>query len=164
MANLSNRALDAAQIVFSGEAGLKISLESLAEQMGREVNEAKFLLERRLWGSKWTDKQVESRLPRIAFSLRRLKSKGAEKLSRASTCATLHVEIAISAEKAELVQAGIADYIDAVLDLLDRNQGLWAPGVFYAGEYQVDINALAKGGLNYTQSAVFEIEVYLWQE
>jgi hypothetical protein len=164
MASLCNRALDAAYILFGGEAGLKISLENLSEETGREIEIAAFVLERRMWGSKWNDRDAQTRLPRVSFSLARLKSKGAEKLSRNAASATLQVEIAASGEKPEQVSEEISNYIDGVIDVLDRNRGLWAAGVFYAGEFEVDIKALAKGGLNYTQSAVFEIEVYLWHE
>jgi hypothetical protein len=164
MASLSNRALDAAYVLFSGEAGLKISLENLSEEMGRQVSIANFLLERRLWGSKLSERDVDTRLPRVSFSLNRMSSKGAEKLSRNAARATLQVEIVVTAEKPEQVANETSNYIDGVMDVLDRNRGLWAAGVFYAGEFEVDIKPLAKGGLNYTQSAVFEIEVYLWQE
>lgn len=164
MASLSNRALDAAYILFSGEAGLKISLENLSEEMGQEVVISEFLLERRLWGAKLSDRDVDTRLPRVSFSLNRLSSKGAEKLSRSAARATLQLEVAISAERSEKVTNDLTNYIDGVIDVLDRNRGLWSSGVYYAGEFEVDIKPLAKGGLNYTQSAVFEIEVYLWQE
>jgi hypothetical protein len=164
VANLTNQALNALYLLLSGEAGLKISLENLAEAQGREVQDAKFQLERRLWSAKWSEREGETRLPRVAFSLKQLSSRGAEKLARSSAKATLLVEIAISAEKAEQVQNAVADYIDALLDVLERNRGLWSAGVFYAGEFDVEIKPLAKGGLNFTQSAVFEIEVYLWQE
>ncbi len=164
MPNLTNRALAAAFRIFSGEAGLKISLENVLAAQQQPQTEMKFLLERRLWGSKWTDRESESRLPRISFALTRLSSKGAEKLSRSSARATLEMAILLTEERASGVEEQMAHYVDAVIDVLDRNRGLWGSGVFYAGEFQVDIKPLAKGGVNYVQHAAFEIEIYLWQE
>jgi hypothetical protein len=164
MLNYANRALDAAEVIFSGDAGLKISLENLYEQQGREVLEAAFQLERRFLGTRPAERDSESRLPRVSLSLRRLTSKGAERLASASATASVQIEVSVSAERADTTHAMTSDYIDAVLDVLSRNRGLWAGGVYYAGEFAVEVRPLAKGGLNYAQSCVFEIEIHLWQE
>jgi hypothetical protein len=166
--SLSNRALDAAQRVLSGEGGLKASVEAILEQRQQPITEARLLIERRLWNGKQTGKDAgrdrDTRLPRVAFSLTRLSSKGAEKLARSSARATLEVLLTVSSERADLAGERLTDLADAVIDLLDRHRGLWDTGVFYAGEFQVDFEPLTQGGLNYTQTAAFEIEIYLWQE
>lgn len=164
MANLSTKAVDSAYILFGGEAGLKVNLESLAELQGRPVEEARFVLERASWGTKYSERTPESRHPRVALSLKRISGKGVEKFSRKAARATLLAEIQVSGETAEKVSQQTMDFVDATISLLDRNQGLWNAGAFYAGEYAVEWKPLAKGGLNYTQIATFEIELYLWQD
>jgi hypothetical protein len=58
----------------------------------------------------------------------------------------------------------ISDYVDALCDVLNRNQGLWSKGVYYAGGFDVDVAPISKGGLNFVQSATISIEIHLWQE
>ncbi len=164
MASLVNKALDAAEIVFSGEAGLKVSIETIREMHGGVLVEADFVIERRLWGGRTTERDGDTRKPRLSLAVRHLSSKGSEKLSAASATAILQIEVLTSGERASDVQRSSGEYIDAVVDVLGRNRGLWANGVYYAGQYDVELKPLAKGGLNYTQACVFEIEVHLWQE
>jgi hypothetical protein len=162
--NLSSRAVTAAQDILAGESGLKVSVEAIQEIRGELAKEARFQVDTDHWNQKMTERIPANRNPKISVSLVSLHRGQKEKLAEFTALATLQIELASTHERADSLQGLISDYADALCDVLNRNQGLWSKGVYYAGGFNVDIAPISKGGLNFVQSATISIEIHLWQE
>jgi hypothetical protein len=162
--NQSTRAVRAASDLLRGETGLKVSLEQIQSRRGDLHREAVFEVEARHWGTKVPERTPTARTPRIAVFLRKLTAGKSEKLGAAAVTAELGMELQVTHERADDLQILLNDCVDGVCDVLARNQGLWGHGAYYAGGYEVEISPIAKGGLNYVQSANVTLQIHLWQE
>lgn len=162
--NLSSKAVTAAQDILAGESGLKISVEAIQELRGQLAKEARFQVDTDHWNPKMTERIPANRNPKISVSLVKLYRGQKEKLAEFTALATLQLELSSTHERADSVQSLVSDYVDALCDVLNRNQGLWSKGVYYAGGFDVDISSVSKGGLNFVQSATISIQIHLWQE
>ncbi len=162
--NLSSKAVEAAQSMLSGEAGLKVSVEAIQDVRGSLAAEASFQIDTDYWNGKASERIPANRNPKISVALVKLQRGQKEKLSEFAALATLQIELIGTLERADLLQSQIGDYVDAICDVLNRNQGLWSKGVFYAGGFNVAISPVSKGGLNYLQDATVTFEIHLWQD
>lgn len=162
--NLSTRAVSAAREMLSGPSGLKFSIESIQELRGSLATEARFSVDTSYWNSRLADRVPANRFPRVSIALTRLYRGQKDKLADFSALASMQFELTLTHEKADELQSSIGDYVDALCDVLTRNQGLWSAGVFYAGGFTVNIEPVSRGGLNFIQSATIAFEIHLWQE
>jgi hypothetical protein len=162
--NLSSNVVKAAQNILAGESGLKLSVEAIQELRGQLAKEAKFEVDTDHWNAKQIERVPLNRNPKISVALTKLHRGQKEKLAEFAAIATLQFELTSTHERPDSLQALVSDYVDAICDVLNRNQGLWSKGVYYAGGFTVDIAPISKGGLNYVQSANVAFEIHLWQE
>jgi hypothetical protein len=162
--NQFTRAVTAAKGILAGETGLKVSVEELIQRRGMLTEEAAFQVDGDYWNAKAAERMPERRQPKLSVALTKLRAGKAEKLARAGAAATMQVELVSTHEQPGHLQQTVSNFVDAVCDVLERNQGSWGAGVFYAGGYDVEIAPVAKGGLNYVQSATISFEIHLWQE
>jgi hypothetical protein len=162
--NLSSKAVKAAQNILVGESGLKISVEAIREQNGTLASEARFQIDTDYWSQKLSERIPLNRNPKISIALIKLHRGQKEKLAEFGALATLQLELVSTHERADSLQVLQSDFVDALCDVLNRNQGLWSKGVYYAGGFTVDISPVAKGGLNFVQNATISFEIHLWQE
>ena len=126
--------------------------------------EALFQVDTDYWNGKAVERIPANRNPKLSVALVKLQRGQKEKLSDFAALATLQIELIGTLERADLLQSQIGDYVDAICDVLNRNQGLWGKGVFYAGGFTVAISPVYKGGLNYLQDATISFEIHLWQD
>ena len=63
------------------------------------------------------------------------------------------IEVRISQDRLEDMQAHLQSYVDAVNQVLDDNRGDWGDGVFYAGAYEITFGGVKHGGRNFLQVA-----------
>ena len=162
--NLSSKAVRAAQNMLVGESGLKVSVEAIREQNGTLASEARFQIDTDYWSQKLSERIPLNRNPKISIALIKLYRGQKEKLAEFGALATLQMELVSTHERADSLQVLQSDFVDALCDVLNRNQGLWGKGVYYAGGFTVDISPVAKGGLNFVQNATISFEIHLWQE
>lgn len=162
--NFSNKAVRAAQEMLAGASGLKLSVEAIQESRGNLAHEAIFRIDTEYWNSKLAERVPPNRNPKISVALVKLHRGQQEKLKNFGAVATLELELNVTHERPDSLQAQVSDYVDALCDVLNRNQGLWSSGVYYAGGFTVQIDPVVKGGLNYVQSATISLEIHLWQD
>lgn len=162
--NLSSKAVMAAQNMLVGESGLKVSVEAIREQNGTLASEAQFQIDTDYWNQKLGERIPLNRNPKISVALVKLYRSQKEKLAGFGALATLQIELISTHERADSLQVQMSEFVDALCDVLNRNQGLWSKGVYYAGGFAVDISPVAKGGLNFVQNATISFEIHLWQE
>jgi hypothetical protein len=162
--NLSSRAVQSAREMIAGDSGLKVSVEALQELRGELAKEANFQVDTDHWNPKMPERVPPNRSPKVSIAMVKLHRGQKEKLAGFGALATLEIELASTHERADSLKQQVSDYVDALCDVLNRNQGLWSKGVYYAGGFTVDIAPISKGGLNFVQSATISLEIHLWQE
>lgn len=75
--------------------------------------------------------------------------------------AVMAIEIRVSSDRLENLDAQISVMADAVTGTLDQNRGTWGAGVFYGGAYEIAFSAVKHGGKNFIQTArvTFSLEI-----
>jgi hypothetical protein len=162
--NLSTKAVIAAQEMLSGEAGLKVSVEQVQAELGQLGSEASFRIDADYWAAKMVERIPPNRDPKISVALIKLARGQKEKLAGYAATATMELELSLTHERADKLRSLTGIYLDALSDVLNRNQGLWSSGVYFAGGFAIEIAPVSKGGLNYVQSATVKFEINLWQD
>jgi hypothetical protein len=76
-----------------------------------------------------------------------------EKFRRFSGEAHMTVEVRVSQDRLDELEARVQMYVDAVIRVLDQSRGDWGDGVFYAGTYEVSYGPVKHGGRNFIQIA-----------
>lgn len=163
MTNYATKAVAAAVDLFSADTGLKISLD----QIQSERSISKRLTNARIGtvniGKKSNDLAEASRVPALTFSISQLTTKKRERLGQNNSTAKILCVVQMTHEKSDVLQQNTYDYVDAIIDVLNRSQGLWQEEVFFTGDYCATINAIQAGALNYVQLATIEFDLTLWQ-
>ena len=76
-----------------------------------------------------------------------------EKFRSFSGDAQMVIEMRVSQDRLDQIEANVQSYIDAVTQVLDQTRGDWGDGVFYPGGYEVTYGAVKHGGKNFLQIA-----------
>ena len=71
----------------------------------------------------------------------------------------LTVELRVTHDRMEEVNATLRIYADAVGQVLNQNRGDWGTGLFYGGGYEATFAAVKHGGRNFIQIAKVTFEV-----
>ena len=82
-----------------------------------------------------------------------------EKFRIFSGKAVMVVEVRVSQDRLDGLEALAQSYVDAVTQVLDQSRGNWNEGMYYAGGYEVAFGAVKHGGRNLMQTAKVTFEV-----
>jgi hypothetical protein len=163
MNTYATKAVAAAVELFSADTGLKVSLD----QVQANRNQAIRLVNARIGtvnvGRKANEQLEASRVPTLVFSISQLSAKKRERLGKNNAAAKMTCVVQMTHEKSDILHQNTYDYVDAIVDVLNRSQGLWQEGIFFAGDYCATINAIQAGALNYLQTAIIEFDLTLWE-
>jgi hypothetical protein len=91
----------------------------------------------------------------------RVQNKLHEKFRTFSGTADLNVEIRVSHDHAEELQAMLQLYVEAVTSVLDQKRGTWSREIFHAGDYEVAFGPVKRGGKNFLQTARVKLQVFI---
>lgn len=105
------------------------------------------------------DKRVQLAYPRIAVFSTKVKNTQKEKFRSLSGSVAVTAEIAGTAALLEPLERAMPYYGEAVTNILRRNIGDWGQGLFYSGEYQVDLKPSKIGGAGYLQVITITCEL-----
>jgi hypothetical protein len=101
------------------------------------------------------------RYPSLHVYCDRVVNKLGEKFRTFSGTAELAVEVRVTHEHVDRLHDLLNAYVQAVTDLLDRNRGTWAPGIFHAGTYEITFQPAKRGGKNFIQTARVRVEAHV---
>jgi hypothetical protein len=107
------------------------------------------------------EKSANARYPGLYVYCDRVVNKLGEKFRTFSGTAELAVEIRVTHEHIDALHDQLNAYVQAVTDVLDRNRGTWAPGIFHAGTYEITFQPAKRGGKNFIQSARVRVEAHV---
>ena len=82
-----------------------------------------------------------------------------EKFAWFSGTIELGVDLRITAELPEALEASLHRYVEAILDVLQASQGEWMPGLIFSGQYTVRCSPARLGGDNFLQTARLSLSI-----
>jgi len=99
--------------------------------------------------------------PTVSVYCEKLVNSQVEKFRSFSGTIQMAIELRYSQDRLDGLQDAMAVYADALLQVLEANQGDWGNGLFYAGTFQAAYGPVKHGGRNFVQSAkiIFQIGV-----
>lgn len=105
------------------------------------------------------EKAGSAKYPAIYVYCDRVVNQLREKFRTFSGKSHMVMEVRVSQDRLEGLEAKLQLYVDAITQVLDGNRGDWGQGMFYTGGYEVTFQAVKHGGKNYLQVAKVGFEV-----
>ena len=160
MARISTSAVAALSDLLKGPNGLGDRTMQTTTHTGSEVPcvTPADIIERHV-AAEVAEKTTGVRYPSIHVYCEKVVNDLREKFRRFSGSADLVVEIRVSHEHMDRLQAQLQLYAEAVTDILDTKRGYWTPGLFYTGGYVIHYGSIKRGGRSFLQSAKIELTV-----
>jgi len=110
-------------------------------------------------GPELAEKSAGARYPAIYVYCEGLANLLKEKFRAFSGKVYMAIEVRVSHDRQEAVGPMIQHYVEAMTELLERNRGEWAPGIYFTGGYKVEFGPIRHGGKNFLQSAKIRFEL-----
>jgi len=99
------------------------------------------------------DKDLQLTYPRICLYTAAVKNTQVEKFRSLSGTVSVTAEIWASGDLVSQTDQWIHYYVEAMTNILRQNIGDWGDGVFFSGEYDVQLQAPKVGGIGYVELA-----------
>ncbi len=108
-----------------------------------------------------SDRSTAGKYPLVYVYCSKIVNQLREKFRTFSGNAQMVAEVRVSQDRIDDMESHLQFYADAIMQVLDRNRGDWADGVFYGGGYEVAFTAVKHGGRNFIQTAkvTFVLEI-----
>ena len=161
MARISTAAVSALSDLLSGPNGLPDRIAALTESAASQNVPplSSGDIAARHVAADLAEKTSGVRYPSVHVYCEKVVNELREKFRRFSGTANLVVDIRVSHEHMEPLQAMLQTYAEAVTDVLDSNRGHWSQSVFYTGGYAIQYGPIKRGGRNFLQAAKVELTV-----
>jgi hypothetical protein len=138
--------------LLEAESGLAASLEALKDIYGQAEIAPECV--RALFARVPPEMQEKStglRYPQVHVYCDKLESQRTERFRRFSGVMRMVVEVRVSQDRLEGITEKLHWWVDAVREVVERKAGCVGGVMYLDGDYQVSIEAVRKGGLNYLQ-------------
>ena len=99
------------------------------------------------------DANLDCEYPVIYLFADEAHNENRERFAWFSGTIALGIDVRISADRPDALEASIHRYTEAVIDVLQDSEGEWSAGLMYGGRYTVRYNPSVLGGDNFLQSA-----------
>jgi hypothetical protein len=106
-----------------------------------------------------SDRSAEVKYPAIYVYCDKLANLLTEKFRAFSGKAHMVVEVRLSQDRIEGLEKVLQLHVEAITQILERNQGDWGQGMYYTGGYEVVFGPVKHGGRNFVQIAKITFEV-----
>jgi hypothetical protein len=161
MARISTAAVSALADLLAGPNGLPARIAELANSTAPQnvLPLSSGDIVARHVAADLAEKTSGVRYPTVHVYCEKVVNELREKFRRFSGTANLVVEVRVSHEHMEPLQAMLQTYAEGVTDVLDGNRGHWVKGVFYTGGYAIQYGPIKRGGRNFLQAAKVELTV-----
>ncbi len=147
---------------LTAPAGLNACLAAVSEGEGEKLPEigAQQIVPQNA-PAELAERSGQAQYPAVHVYCEKLTNDQREKFRAFSGTAKMVIEIRHTQDRLEGIERTLESYVDAVSQVLDRNQGDWSEGMFYSGGYEVNFGQIKRGGKNFMQTAkvVFEVGV-----
>jgi hypothetical protein len=99
------------------------------------------------------EKSRTLKYPRFSIAVEKIQNGRDERFRRFSGTLKVAVEIRVSQDRLDGITESLYWHVDAVRDVIERKAGCLSEGLVLTGEYEVQVEGVKKGGLNFLQSA-----------
>jgi hypothetical protein len=99
------------------------------------------------------DQDLQLTYPRICLYTASIKNTQVEKFRSLSGTVSVVAQVWASADLLSQTDQWIHYYVEAMTNILRQNIGDWGDGLFFPGEYDVQLQAPKAGGLGYVELA-----------
>ncbi len=108
-----------------------------------------------------SDQSTVNKYPLVYVYCTKVANELREKFRTFSGDAQMVVEVRVSQDRLDQIEANLQAYVDVITQVLDNSRGDWGDGVFFAGEYEVTFGGVKHGGRNFLQVAkvAFALEI-----
>jgi hypothetical protein len=143
-------------------AGLQQKIGQIAEVAAFELPLVEFdHIQTRNIAADVLEKSTAFKYPVVLVYAERIKNKQTEKFRRFSGQVDLVVEMRLTQDRVDDLEAKIGAYVDAVTDVLESTRGDWGDCVYYSGQYEVVFDAVKRGGTGFAQRARVMLPVHV---
>ncbi len=154
MAFPTKEAVDRFRALLEGDNGMAANLAALASSYGMEQGSGiPQKLEYLHAPAEMHEKASAPKGPVIQVYCDQIECKRTERLRPFSGRLRLVTEVRVSQDRLEGVTERLHYYVDALRAVIENNAGCAGPGLYLDGEYEVKIEPVRKGGLNFLQAA-----------
>jgi len=99
------------------------------------------------------ERAASLRYPVMHVYCERMEKARTEQFRTFSGTLRMVIEVLISQDRLEGISERLHFYVDAVRDVIERNSGCLGSGLYMDGTYDVQFDAVEKGGRNFLQTA-----------
>jgi hypothetical protein len=148
--------------ILRGEGGLQANIDALAAS---ETLPAMKLTDQQVMAqnlpAEIAERNTAGKYPSIHVYCEKAANQLREKFRTFSGVVEMAIEIRVSSDRVEDLDAQMNLLVDAVTSTLDQNRGDWGGGMFFGGGYEIGFAVVKHGGKNFTQTAkvTFGLEV-----
>ncbi len=147
-------ALTCLRDAITGSEGLEASLNELREYYPVPLTEwSGAAVEIMRAPAEMDEKARTVKYPRIGISVERIENGREERFNRFAGTLKAAVEIRVSQDRLEGLAESLYWYVDALRDVIEKKAGCLADGLVLTGEYEVHVEPVKRGGLNFQQTA-----------
>jgi hypothetical protein len=142
--------------------GVRDKLSGLAEQAAFELPVVELdQIQARNIAAEVHERSTPFKYPVVFVYSDRIKNEQKEKFKKFSGTVSLVVEIRVTQDVVENVEAQLGAYVDSVTSVLEESRGNWANCVYYAGAYEVVFEPVKRGGTGFSQRAKVTLPVHV---
>lgn len=146
--------------LLRGEGGLQANLDALAAS---ETLPAVKLTDSQVIAQNIpadiAERSTAGKYPAIYVYCEKASNQLREKFRTFSGEVRMAVEIRVSADRVEDLDAQMSLLVDALTSTLDQNRGDWGAGMFYGGGYEIGFAGVKHGGKNFIQTAAVTFDL-----
>jgi hypothetical protein len=146
--------IEAIRGLLEAENGLAASIEGLKGAYQHDEDQpAAASIQFHRAPAEMQEKAKGTRYPQVHIYCDRIESRPTERLRRFSGRIRVVAEIRVSGDRLDGMTDSLHFYVDGVRDVVERNAGCMRDGLYLSNEYEVQIEPVKKGGLNFIQTA-----------
>ena len=147
---------------LQAETGLRQKLAGLANQAMFELPIVELeRIQTRNIAADALKKSTAFRYPVVLVYAERIRNEQKEKFRKFSGKVDLVVEIRLSQDVVDELEAKLGAYVDAVTEVRESTRGDWGNCVYYPGTYEVVFEAVKRGGTGFAQRARVNLPVHV---
>jgi hypothetical protein len=106
-----------------------------------------------------SEKTAGAKYPALYVYCEKVINDQVEKFRTFSGRVRIGIEVRYSHDRLDGLTGAVELLVDGVGDMLSKNRGDWADGMFYGGKYEVAFAAVKHGGKNFIQTAKVTFEI-----
>jgi hypothetical protein len=107
------------------------------------------------------ERAMPFKYPAVFVYADRIRNEQKEKFRKFSGRVDLVAEVRLTQDRVDELESKVGAYVDAIADVLEASKGDWGDCVVFAGLYEVEFEAVKRGGVGFAQKARVKLSVHV---